>query len=238
MQIQKFNITDLEFIGVDEVGRGSFIGPVITCAVYINQADLTKLETIPYTINDSKKLSKKTRKQIVNWINTNNISYKIGSASVQEIDELNIREANNLAMNRAIYNLFLSKYSENKFNNNSNSNITTNKKINCYIDGNYFNDVYHLCNYSTDFLTYLELIKPNFKTIIKGDASNIAIALASIIAKEYRDDLITNLANNKQHHAYLWHKNMGYGTKEHRQAILTNGITIHHRLSFLSKLIY
>lgn len=238
MQIQKFTITELEFIGVDEVGRGSFIGPVITCAVYLNQDDLYKLQTIPYTINDSKKLSKKTRKQIIHWINTNNISYTIGSASPQEIDEINIREANNLAMNRAIYNLILSIYSNNNTNSNTNHNTITTNTINCYIDGNYFADKYNeMTMLSKELTKYNFNNKLNFKTIIKGDTSNVAIALASIIAKEYRDDLITNLANNKQYHEYFWHKNMGYGTKEHRQAILTNGITIHHRLSFLTKLI-
>lgn len=231
LQIQKFEITEKEFIGVDEVGRGSLIGPVITCAVYLGPNDFKKLATIPYKIDDSKKLSKKNRKQIVNWINTNNIKYHISSASVQEIDELNIREANNLAMNRSIYNLILSNYPEIY-------NINPNKSINCYIDGNYFSEAYHLWGYPNDVDDKLGFKRPIFKTIIKGDATNIAIALASIIAKEYRDDIICNLANDKQYQSYLWHKNMGYGTVEHQKAILTNGITIHHRLSFIKKLIY
>lgn len=229
MKIQKFNITDQEFIGVDEVGRGSLIGPVITCSVYLNQADINKLLDIPYIINDSKKLSKKTRQGIYNWVNANNIKYQIGSASVQEIDDLNIRVANNLAMNRAIYNLIL-----------NNSDIYLNdpsKDINCYIDGNYFMEAYHLCGYPSE-PTKLGYKLPTFKTIIKGDTSNIAIALASIIAKEYRDELITNLGKQLQFKPYNWANNMGYGTMEHQKAILIQGITIHHRLSFLNKLIY
>lgn len=222
-KIQNFEINNQDyqqgFIGVDEVGRGSLIGPVITCSVFLNDQDFKLLYKIPFTITDSKKLNKRTRKQIVDWVNTNNIKYNIGSASIQEIDEINIREANNLAMNRSIYNLILSNYSQIY-------NTNPNKLINCYIDGNYFSNIANISN------------NIKFTTIIKGDATNIAIALASIIAKEYRDDLIINLANNNQFQSYLWNKNMGYGTAEHLKAILNNGITIHHRLSFLNKLIY
>jgi ribonuclease HII len=219
MKIQKFIINEKEFIGVDEVGRGSLIGPVITCAIYINQDTLAKLQHIPYIINDSKKISKKNRQNIVNWINNNDIKYYIGSASVNEIDELNIREANNLAMNKAIYYLIY-------------NNIEINKSINCYIDGNYFSDKYHLLDNLINITN-----KPIFKTIIKGDSNNIAIALSSIIAKEYRDELITKLGYQTKYKPYNWSKNMGYGTNEHLKSILKNGITIYHRLSFLKKLI-
>lgn len=225
-KIQKFEINNQDykngFIGVDEVGRGSLIGPVITCSVFLNDQDFKLLSKIPYTITDSKKLNKKTRKNIVDWVNTNNIKFNIGSASVQEIDELNIREANNLAMNRAILNCIEQYIECNNYINNNNDNIN---HINCYIDGNYFSNI---TNISNNF---------KFTTIIKGDATNIAIALASIIAKEYRDDLITKLSIQEQYQPYLWNKNMGYGTSEHLKAILNNGITIHHRLSFLNKLI-
>lgn len=231
IQIQKFKINETEFIGVDEVGRGSLIGPVITCAVYLNYKDFNKLATIPYKIDDSKKISKKIRKQIVNWINTNDIKYQINSASIQEIDELNIREANNLAMNRSIFNLLI-KY-DNIYSNNPN------KLLNCYIDGNYFNPLNNFFpNRKENIENMLCYNYPQFKTIIKGDATNIAIALASIIAKEYRDDLICDLANYHQFKPYNWSNNMGYGTTEHQHAILINGITIYHRLSFLKNLIY
>jgi ribonuclease HII len=226
MKIQKFEINEEEFIGVDEVGRGSLIGPVITCAVYLNYLDFIKLNTIPFKIDDSKKITKKNRKLIIEWINCNNIKYFIDSASVIEIDELNIREANNLAMNRSIFNLLI------KYKNIYSSN--PNKLINCYIDGNYFNPL-NIFNTEKDIFKHNY---PNFHTIIKGDTKNIAIALASIIAKEYRDDLIIKLGSQQLFKPYNWYKNMGYGTKEHLRSILINGITIHHRLSFLNKLLY
>ena len=98
-------------------------------------------------------------------------------------------------MNRSIYNLILSNYSQIYNNNNPN------KTINCYIDGNYFTNIANISN------------NIKFTISVKGDATNIAIALASIIAKEYRDDLIINLANNNQFQSYLWNKNMGWNSR-------------------------
>ncbi|MFN7039369.1 MAG: ribonuclease HII [Alphaproteobacteria bacterium] len=66
--------------------------------------------------------------------------------------------------------------------------------------------------------------------IIKGDSKSIAIASASIIAKYTRDNMMMELA--KSHPEYLWEKNVGYGTKYHREAIEKHGISKHHRKSF------
>ncbi|MDR2936415.1 MAG: ribonuclease HII [Rikenellaceae bacterium] len=66
--------------------------------------------------------------------------------------------------------------------------------------------------------------------IIKGDAAYTAIAAASILAKTYRDDYMESLA--VRHPQYNWHQNKGYPTADHRRAILTRGLTLHHRLSF------
>ena len=66
--------------------------------------------------------------------------------------------------------------------------------------------------------------------IIKGDGKYASIAAASILAKTYRDELMSNLA--KEHPQYAWHRNMGYPTKAHRNAIFETGITPHHRKTF------
>ena len=66
--------------------------------------------------------------------------------------------------------------------------------------------------------------------IIKGDGKYLNIAAASILAKTYRDELMLNLDQNFKN--YRWNKNKGYGTKEHREAILKHGATKHHRKSF------
>ncbi len=70
----------------------------------------------------------------------------------------------------------------------------------------------------------------NIEYIVKGDAKIYSIAAASIIAKIYRNNLMTKLA--KQHPQYGWDRNMGYGTKEHREAIVKHGLTEHHRTGF------
>ncbi len=69
-----------------------------------------------------------------------------------------------------------------------------------------------------------------FECIVKGDASYLSIAAASILAKTYRDDLMERLA--LQHPGYGWHTNVGYPTVEHRDGIRNLGITPYHRKSF------
>jgi len=85
-------------IGVDEVGRGTLAGPVISAAIILNK------EKIPEGINDSKKLSKKKR-EVINEELISQHSFAIGIASVEEIDKINILQASLLAMKRAVLNL-------------------------------------------------------------------------------------------------------------------------------------
>jgi ribonuclease HII len=68
------------------------------------------------------------------------------------------------------------------------------------------------------------------ESIIKGDAKSVSIAAASIIAKVARDRLMKEIS--KEYPSYGFEQNMGYGTKEHIQAIQRHGITPHHRRSF------
>ena len=84
--------------GVDEVGRGSLIGPVCAAAVILNKKiDKTKLK-------DSKKLSKKNRNILEKYIKKNSL-WAIGYASLKEIEKLNILNASLLAMKRAVKKL-------------------------------------------------------------------------------------------------------------------------------------
>ena len=66
--------------------------------------------------------------------------------------------------------------------------------------------------------------------IIKGDENYVSVAAASIIAKVTRDKIMVN--KNKENNNYKWHKNKGYGTKDHLLAIKNYGITYFHRKSF------
>jgi ribonuclease HII len=68
------------------------------------------------------------------------------------------------------------------------------------------------------------------KTVIGGDGLSLSIAAASVIAKTTRDKLMRSLA--QRYDGYGWMTNVGYGTEEHRAAILSLGPTRHHRMTF------
>ena len=84
--------------GVDEVGRGSLIGPVYAAAVILDRPMNKKL------LKDSKSLSK-TQREILSKLIKKNSIWAIGKASVKEIEKINILQASLLAMKRAIKNL-------------------------------------------------------------------------------------------------------------------------------------
>ncbi len=69
-----------------------------------------------------------------------------------------------------------------------------------------------------------------YATIVKGDGKYLSIAAASILAKTYRDDYMNRLAD--EYPQYDWHRNKGYPTKAHREAIRQHGTTPYHRISY------
>lgn len=69
-----------------------------------------------------------------------------------------------------------------------------------------------------------------YDTVVKGDATYMSIAAASVLAKTYRDELMRDLAQS--YPGYGWERNMGYPTREHLEAILSLGITDIHRKSY------
>ncbi|ABX09556.1 ribonuclease HII [Prochlorococcus marinus] len=82
----------------------------------------------------------------------------------------------------------------------------------------------------------LRLWKGNQENLIRGESKSPAIAAASVIAKESRDQVIKRLA--KQFPGYGLETNVGYGTSNHRKALIKSGPTQLHRKSFLSKIIF
>lgn len=70
--------------------------------------------------------------------------------------------------------------------------------------------------------------------IIGGDGQYMAIAAASVLAKTHRDAFMKKIHND--YPEYNWEKNKGYPTPEHRRAIITHGLSPHHRLSFNSSM--
>lgn len=102
--------------GVDEVGRGALFGSVVAAAVIVPVSVLPSLTKIE--VKDSKKISARKRSQLVSQIQELVSCWQIASASVEEIDRLNILQASLLAMKRAVSQLSL-------------------KPDICLVDGNY-----------------------------------------------------------------------------------------------------
>ena len=85
--------------GIDEVGRGPLVGPVVTAAVIL------PVDFYDERINDSKKISEKKREMLFDVIMENAVSVGIGMSSEKVIDEINILEATKKAMKEAVNNL-------------------------------------------------------------------------------------------------------------------------------------
>jgi len=197
-------------IGVDEVGRGCWAGPVLSCASYIYPSKFMNLPKI----NDSKKMSKKHRREI--FLSSSTFSKNaIGCSTVNEIENFGINASNDLAALRAVF-LMIRNFS---------FNTDKNLFFDIFLDGN------RIPNFDM-FEKLFALIRNRIKIycIVKGDSKIMSIALASIIAKETRDTIMY-----QQHLLYPYYNfknNVGYGTKEHRDMIIKHGITKIHRRNF------
>ena len=189
-----------ESVGIDEVGRGPLAGPVVAAAVWISEKGLNALNESGIVVRDSKKMSHLQRVRALQWINAQ--SKSIIKYAIAEASVEEIDEVN--ILNAAL--LAMARAHE--------SLMPSLEVKNCIalIDG----------NKSPKNL--------NAITIVKGDDKVPAISVASIIAKEYRDNKMRQLAT--QFPVYGWDTNVGYGTKQHTDAIEKFGITAHHRKSF------
>ncbi|MEC7925896.1 MAG: ribonuclease HII [Actinomycetota bacterium] len=175
-------------IGADEVGRGSFAGPIVAAAVKINKSH----EYLLTEVKDSKKLSEKKRKEIFDLISINKITYSISECPNTIIDEIGISEANKMVLENSIEEIY-----------------TGNEKV--YVD-------------------HFKINKFSSVSLVRGEDNSKAIALASIIAKVYRDNLMVRYSS--EFPQYLFEKNKGYGTQAHREIINKYGLTKIHRKSF------
>jgi ribonuclease HII len=90
--------------GADEVGRGAWAGPVVAATVIL-PADARSLEPLLGVVDDSKKLTPRTRERLFDVIHTHAEAIGVGSASAEEIDAVGIAQANRLALARAISHL-------------------------------------------------------------------------------------------------------------------------------------
>ena len=193
-------------IGIDEVGRGPIAGPVVVCACAIMEG----VDVVPFfpkgMIKDSKKLSEKSREEILrksnNLVISKSIVYGIGEVSASRVDEIGISASIQEALLEALKKVHKQGVEEPSF---------------IYLDGSLFVDK-----------------KYQQETIIKGDEKVTEIALASIFAKVYRDNYMKMVAEDFKEYGFENHA--GYGTRAHYKAIKEYGITPLHRKSFLKKL--
>ena len=89
-------------IGADEVGRGSFAGPICAAAVKINYSHLALLTNV----KDSKKLSAKKREEIFSMVEENNIEYSFNESSNTFIDQFGIKNANEKVLTDSISDIY------------------------------------------------------------------------------------------------------------------------------------
>lgn len=87
-------------------------------------------------------------------------------------------------------------------------------------------------HFSQAFMSSLHIPAKNY---IKGDEKSYVIAAASIVAKVYRDDVL--IEDSEKYPEYDWKQNKGYGTKQHRLAIVKHGLCEYHRKSFVQNLV-
>ena len=159
--------------GVDEAGRGPLCGPVVAAACILPDGlDIPEL-------NDSKKLTPKKRDKLFDLIKEKAVAYGIAEGSVQEINELNILEADLLAMRRAIDSLHT-------------PDGVPYKADFALIDGNIDRD-----------------FQIPARAVIKGDSLSMSIAAASILAKVTRDRMCEEMDQAYPQYGIAKHKGYG-----------------------------
>lgn len=188
-------------LGCDEVGRGSVAGPVVAGVVAFDKTFFTRRTAWSKLVNDSKRLSARARTELAFHIKQSAAAWSIGVVSAGIIDRINILEATKRAMESAV------------------------KKIHMQLG---------VGVHKTFLLTDGNFLLPKFRgtqeSIVRGDTSVFCIAAASIVAKVYRDELMTTL--DKKFIGYGFARHKGYGTKFHFEQIQRLGLTSEHRQTF------
>ncbi len=233
-QLRGFDLRQLEgvanLIGVDEAGRGALAGPVVAGAVLVTRAFLDSrwTEANARRINDSKQLDAAEREAL--WAEFDALAREgaihahYGVAEVAEIEQLNILGATKLAMRRALEGIFPPSAFEQRR------------------EPDLFSSAEEIAAFQpaasarilVDGLPLRSFPYPH-TAVVNGDARSLCIAMASIVAKVVRDRLMVELDAACPGYGFAQHK--GYGTEEHRDAVLRLGRSPHHRELFLRKLL-
>lgn len=189
-------------IALDEVGRGALAGPVAVGAAVMDAAGARR--RVPPGLRDSKLITEKRRPAMAEQAGAWVQASGVGWASAAEIDEVGIMIALGRAASRAV-----------------DAVIAQGARVDralVILDGNH------------DYLSRVHSTRLTVRTVIKGDRDCASVSAASVIAKVARDDQMTRL--HDQHPAYVWNRNKGYASAEHREAISSLGLSPHHRASW------
>ncbi len=176
-------------VGIDEVGRGSWAGPLMIGAAVLPS------DRRVYKVRDSKMLTEREREALFDRITDWCVAWAVGWATQPECDEMGMSAAQRLAARRAIEGLGV-------------------EPDGVLLDGNW------------DFVG-----APNTRRIVKGDATCLSIAAASIVAKVTRDRLMREEAEN--YPGYDFDSNKGYPCPRHKMALAGMGPTAIHRRSWV-----
>jgi ribonuclease HII len=218
-------------IGVDEVGRGAFAGPVVAAAVLVTRDFLESRWAVAKSgrVNDSKVLTAEQREEL--WVEfekltvAGQIHANFGAASVEEIERLNILGATKLAMRRALEGIYPPEaFEPERMEPDLFSSLEERKSFAPAVSARVI----------IDGLTLRNFPYPH-RAFVDGDARSLCIAMASIVAKVTRDRMMVAMESHFPGYGFAQHK--GYGTEEHREAVLRLGRCVHHRDSFLRKLL-
>ena len=233
-QLRAFDLKHVEgvaeLIGVDEAGRGALAGPVVAGAVLVSKDFLEGRWAVTKAgrVNDSKQLTAAERDEL--WfefetlVAQGQVHIHFGAADVSEIENLNILGATKLAMRRALEGIYVPDAFERK----AEPDLFASPEV---VQG--FRPTVS-CRVLIDGLALRGFPYPH-AGIVKGDARSLCIAMASIVAKVTRDRLMTELDAKFPGYGFAQHK--GYGTEEHREALLRLGRCPQHREMFLRKLL-
>jgi ribonuclease HII len=175
------------------------------CAVAVLCKNTSEENELFKEVKDSKKLSAKNREEIFDSLQDKFI-WSVSEIDSKKIDEIGIQMANCLVVNNALESLL--------------------KKIN-----NFSGRV--VADYVGGFNNYIDNKKIEFFS--KGETKFVSIALASILAKVYRDRFMSE--QDQIFPNYNFRKHKGYGSAEHMKAISINGASVLHRQSFLKNIL-
>lgn len=194
----------MAILGIDEVGRGPWAGPLVIGAAVLNprfdeNGKPLEAESWQDALTDSKKLTAKKREKLAPIIKEKAKATGLGWVSAKELDEIGLAEALKLATRRAVENIPRESFTE------------------IIIDG------------TQNFLKDTDL--ENLVSVLpKADLKIKEVSAASIIAKVARDNYMVSLA--EKYPGYGFEKHVGYGTALHKSALEKLGPCPEHRTSF------